>query len=272
MVQGYKRTCTGITSLWLCSCFTLLGPCPCYIRSSTQENEHQGISEKTASFESTCRTTGVTSGDIHEKFHTQKLIHNISNKGWWFGERESYAEAISRAWTIARLLWIYAVSHPYGSLIIVTHGLFQDIILKTLLSSCGPAPVSSIPPTEDLFLSVPSFATRKATMWPVFSSKSPIETAASRSNDLCSDHAQFLCNNAGISLIELFAVFPSPASSPNSNNSELSPLGSSFVFSPNSLPSQIELKLGILFWNQSFFLPEHLRFKSGHEVSSFSIF
>lgn len=213
--------------------------------------------------------TGITLPELRTKFPAVRITQNIEKNGWWFRERETHEEAVHRAWKFTRLLWIYAASHPYSSLIVVTHGLFQDLILKTLICSTGPVAATRTPPTSNErlpFSGVHSF-NRDAHLWPVFSLDCPIATCVS--DDAFTSYTDFhlLCNNVGISLFELFVTEPRPSiPTLHSEDQDARP-------SEEENPvDELILKLGVLYWNQFSFLPSELRRHSGQVVNGFSVF
>jgi hypothetical protein len=153
---------------------------------------------------------------------------------------------------------------PKSTLIIITHGLFLDMVLKSLLSSTGLVATHSTPPEEMLACSDYKNYTKPSTTWPDFASASPSIFTHCNNPSYSSLSAHFLCNNVGISLLELFVDSPAHLCNEPCNNQVLS--------NNDSLQSMLHLKLGILFWNQCFFLKGDLLRKSNHEVFSFSTF
>lgn len=173
--------------------------------------------------------------------------------------------------SFSRQLWVYAAVHPHSSLIVVTHGLFQDLVLKTLICSTGPVPASrtSLSPAECLPFSGIHSAKHDIVLWPRLSLECPIATFVS--DDPFDSYTDFhlLCNNVGVSSFELFASEPNPL--PSSILSQKSSQQDTNNDQETST-DEVILKLGILYWNQSIFLDPELRKYSGQVVNGFSIF
>ncbi|XP_053992647.1 uncharacterized protein LOC128883853 isoform X2 [Hylaeus volcanicus] len=228
--------------------------------SKSQKHSHDvAPSNQSESFHN-----GITVDALYLRFPTVSVAQNIQKNGWWFGSRETSANAYTRACNFSRLLWLHALMNPKSTLIIITHGLFLDMLLKSLLNSTGLIATQPTPPKEMLACSNYKKDAEPLTAWPDFESASPTTFTHSNDPSYFSLSTHFLCNNVGISLLELFVDSPSHLCN--------EPCNSQLLSHDNSLQNMLHLKLGILFWNQCFFLKNDLLRKSNHEVFSFSTF
>lgn len=89
--------------------------------------------------------TGMTRSEILARFPHAQLGHSISEAGWWNPEmgRESEAHCAMRAIRVAHSLVHRSVHSPEERVVIVTHGLFMDTLVKALLHQL-PAPANHL--------------------------------------------------------------------------------------------------------------------------------
>ncbi|KAJ1612057.1 putative phosphoglycerate mutase [Cryptosporidium canis] len=111
---------------------------------------------------------GICSGkkrsEIQEEFPDFQLDERITEDGWWGRPQETFKEASERAGKVAELLWEISykeLEKPgtgfQGSTnILISHGLFQDMLMKKIFMQRCPLPVaeeSAIFPCENCAIS-----------------------------------------------------------------------------------------------------------------------
>ncbi|KAK6589088.1 phosphoglycerate mutase domain [Cryptosporidium xiaoi] len=85
--------------------------------------------------------TGKKRRDILKEYPEFILDDNITDEGWWGKPQESFKDAIKRAHKVAEWLWEvsynnisqYGVESQRRVNILITHGLFQDLLMKKLI-------------------------------------------------------------------------------------------------------------------------------------------
>ncbi|KAH8738602.1 phosphoglycerate mutase domain protein [Cryptosporidium ryanae] len=94
---------------------------------------------------------GKKRGDILKEYPEFILDKNIKDEGWWGKPQESFKDAVERAHRVSEWLWEisynnvaqYGVESQRRVNILITHGLFQDILMKKLLQR------EPLPPCEE---------------------------------------------------------------------------------------------------------------------------
>ena len=76
--------------------------------------------------------SGLTREEIAARWPWLGLADSLTPEGWWNKGIERKFEAQERASRVARRLWQMSVEDPTGIYIFITHGLFQDRLIKTI--------------------------------------------------------------------------------------------------------------------------------------------
>ncbi|CEM25814.1 unnamed protein product [Vitrella brassicaformis CCMP3155] len=232
---------------------------------------------------------GATRSQLQRTFPFATFPAEITEQGWWRGGFETFNQAVMRARLVARWMWSLVESNETGACVFVTHGIFQDLLVKLLLG---------------LSLSPPSSTHLNGSLPPPFPS-SCLPQPFPESGDPRASH--LLCSNVGLSLLDLkviprpstdddgFAVASMPSSLPrcdsmaisegkestssSSHTSEreacASPItesgeGEGGGMSPVLVKQQEMIRaVGVLLWNSTEYLPPEL--KTGHCLEPFRI-
>lgn len=107
---------------------------------------------------------GKKRSEIQEEFQTFQLDERITEEGWWGKPQETFKEASERAEKVAEMLWEISneelkkpgTGYQASTNILVTHGLFQDMLMKRLFMQRNPLPTmeeSAIFPCENCAIS-----------------------------------------------------------------------------------------------------------------------
>ncbi|KAF7455995.1 histidine phosphatase family protein [Cryptosporidium felis] len=91
---------------------------------------------------------GMGRSEILRKFPNFELDERITEEGWWNRSQESFKEASERASKVAEWLWsisleglsIPGTEYQRNTNILITHGLFQDMLMKIILLKRSPLP------------------------------------------------------------------------------------------------------------------------------------
>ncbi|KAK9172264.1 Histidine phosphatase superfamily (branch 1) family protein [Cryptosporidium meleagridis] len=108
--------------------------------------------------------SGKKRSEIMEEFPNFQLDDRITEKGWWGKPQETFKEASERAQKVAELLWEISyedlqkkgTEYQGNTNILISHGLFQDMIMKRLFMHRSPLPAleeSAIFPCENCAIS-----------------------------------------------------------------------------------------------------------------------
>lgn len=108
--------------------------------------------------------SGKKRSKIREEFPTFELDERITEQGWWGKPQETFKEAAERAQKVAELLWEISyeelkksgTGYQVKTNILISHGLFQDMLMKKLFMQRNPLPTleeSAIFPCENCAIS-----------------------------------------------------------------------------------------------------------------------
>ncbi|OII73352.1 phosphoglycerate mutase domain-containing protein [Cryptosporidium ubiquitum] len=101
---------------------------------------------------------------IMKEFPNFQLDERITEQGWWGKPQETFKEASERAKKVAELLWEISyedlkktgTEYQGNTNILISHGLFQDMLMKRLFMQRNPVPTleeSAIFPCENCAIS-----------------------------------------------------------------------------------------------------------------------
>ncbi|KAH8582249.1 phosphoglycerate mutase family [Cryptosporidium sp. chipmunk genotype I] len=107
---------------------------------------------------------GKKRSEIMDEFPDFQLDDRITEKGWWGKPQETFKEASERAQKVAELLWEISyedlqktgTEYQGNTNILISHGLFQDMLMKRLFMQRNPVPSleeSAIFPCENCAIS-----------------------------------------------------------------------------------------------------------------------
>jgi len=90
--------------------------------------------------------SGTNRNSLQQLFPHAHLPPSCTESGWWGKGRETHRDALKRAKVVSEWLWELAIlneSNTHKSnegMLIITHGKFQDLLIKCLLQRDGDLP------------------------------------------------------------------------------------------------------------------------------------
>lgn len=214
---------------------------------------------------------GSTFEELREKFPFLNKCYSATNSkgaGWWGKGRETASDAVRRAFSVAKGLWKYARLWPDSVVCLVTHGLFQDLLVKALITDSmrggptagPPAFLPSLEQPEDVGECDHNNNEKNGSL-----DFLNILQPAVNDPHLLRDGFYFLCNNTGISLLELLVTQKGSSQKKNQLDAGVVPA------SPVTEGSA-KHRLAILWWNSHDHLNKDILKASGHSMCGFSLF
>lgn len=107
---------------------------------------------------------GKKRSEIEKEFPNFQLDERITEQGWWGKPQETFKEASERAKKVVELLWEISyedlqkagTEYQGNTNILISHGLFQDMLMKRLFMQRSPVPTleeTAIFPCENCAIS-----------------------------------------------------------------------------------------------------------------------
>jgi len=90
--------------------------------------------------------SGTGRNSLQQLFPHAHLPPSCTERGWWGKGRETHRDALKRAKVVSEWLWELAILNESdthkrnGGILIITHGKFQDLLIKCLLQRNGGLP------------------------------------------------------------------------------------------------------------------------------------